>query len=82
MNQGAEYYAGSANTGIAGVCTYRQAVLGRYMPGKSCCESKSLEHCGKCKGFPCDLLSQFAYDKEQGDDGKRIRQCRTWAMCK
>jgi hypothetical protein len=25
------------------------------------------------------LLNQFAYDKEQGDDGKRIEQCRKWA---
>jgi hypothetical protein len=24
------------------------------------------------------LLKQFAYDKEQGDDGKRIEQCRKW----
>jgi hypothetical protein len=32
-----------------------------------------------CGDFPCDLLNQFAYDKEQGDDGKRIEQCRKWA---
>lgn len=37
---------------------------------KSCCES--LKH------DPCDMLTQFAYDKEQGDDGKRIEQCRLW----
>lgn len=79
---------------LCGKCEYRDKVncggcvlidkpfWGDTCPVKSCCESKSLEHCGKCKGFPCDLLSQFAYDKEQGDDGKRIRQCRTWAMCK
>ena len=32
-----------------------------------------------CGGFPCDLLNMFAYDKEQGDNGKRIEQCRKWA---
>jgi hypothetical protein len=32
-----------------------------------------------CGDFPCDLLNQFAYDKEQGDNGKRIEQCRKWA---
>lgn len=45
---------------------------------KSCCEDKSHGHCGECNDFPCDLLNQFAYDKEQGDDGKRIGQCRAW----
>ena len=47
-------------------------------PVKDCCEGKKLEHCGQCADFPCDLLNQFAYDKEQGDDGKRIEQCRKW----
>lgn len=41
---------------------------------------KGLEHCGKCSDFPCDLLNQFAYDKEQGDDGNRIEQCREWGV--
>jgi len=48
-------------------------------PVKSCCESKNQEHCGQCSDFPCDLLKQFAYDAEQGDDGKRIETCREWA---
>lgn len=48
---------------------------------KSCCEGKGLSHCGKCDDFPCDLLNQFAYDKAEGDDGKRIEQCKKWA-CK
>ncbi len=51
---------------------------GESCPVKSCCEDKELLHCGKCGDFPCDLLNQFAYDKEQGDDGKRIEQCRKW----
>jgi len=52
---------------------------GESCPLKSCCEGKELSHCGKCDDFPCDLLNQFAYDKEQGDDGKRIQQCKKWA---
>lgn len=53
---------------------------GDSCPVKSCCENKGLEHCGKCSGFPCDLLNQFAYDKQQGDNGKRIEQCRAWSV--
>ena len=49
---------------------------------KSCCEEKKHEHCGLCPDFPCDLLKQFAYDKEQGDDGKRIEQCKIWSSLK
>ena len=45
---------------------------------KKCCEEKSLNHCGECPEFPCELLNSFAYDKEQGDDGKRILQCQKW----
>ncbi len=45
---------------------------------KSCCESKQLGNCGMCDNFACELLNSFAYDKEQGDDGKRIVQCRKW----
>lgn len=52
---------------------------GESCPIKSCCETREQEHCGQCKDFPCELLKQFAYDKNQGDDGKRIKQCRCWA---
>jgi hypothetical protein len=56
---------------------------GENCPVKSCCENKNLLHCGECSNFPCDLLKQFAYDKNQGDDGKRIEQCTKWASkCK
>lgn len=51
---------------------------GEQCPVKLCCENKKQEHCGRCEGFPCDLLNQFSYDKEQGDNGKRIEQCRKW----
>ena len=45
---------------------------------KDCCEGKGLMHCGFCADFPCELLNSFAYDKEQGDNGARIEQCRKW----
>ncbi len=47
-------------------------------PVKSCCEGKSSAHCGECGDFACDLLNQFAYDEKQGDNGKRIEQCKKW----
>ena len=51
---------------------------GDACPVKNCCEEKTLEHCGLCRNFPCDLLKEFSYAKEQGDDGRRIEQCKTW----
>lgn len=45
---------------------------------KSCCEGRMHEHCGQCDSFPCELLHQFAYDDEQGDNGQRIEQCAKW----
>ena len=49
-------------------------------PLKSCCEEKNIEHCGQCGIFPCELLISFAYDKEQGDEGKCIEQCKCWKI--
>jgi len=72
-------------------CTYREPMncagciymekpfWGESCPVKSCCENKGFEHCGVCEIFPCDLLTRFSYDKEQGDNGKRINQCQVWA---
>ena len=53
---------------------------GDACPVKNCCEGKKHEHCGGCSDLPCDLLKQFSYDKAQGDDGKRIEQCREWGL--
>lgn len=47
-------------------------------PVKSCCEQKKHSHCGECAEFPCDLLNSFAYDEKEGDEGKRIEQCKKW----
>ncbi len=51
---------------------------GESCPVKACCEEKRRQHCGQCDTFPCALLTQFAYDEKQGDQGKRIAQCRAW----
>ncbi len=44
----------------------------------TCCIEKELQHCGQCSNFPCDKLREYAYDKEQGDDGQRIRNLEQW----
>ena len=45
---------------------------------KACCEEKEHLHCGTCNTFPCNTLTAFAYEENEGDDGKRIRQCKVW----
>lgn len=47
-------------------------------PVKACCEARGLPNCGRCDEFPCELLVQFAFDENQGDDGRRIEQCKAW----
>lgn len=47
-------------------------------PVKADCEGKNHSHCGECAEFPCKLLVDFAYDEKQGDNGKRIEQCKKW----
>lgn len=47
-------------------------------PIKSCCEEKKLLHCGQCEVFPCRKLVKFAKDKDYGDGGLRLDQCREW----
>ncbi len=43
-----------------------------------CCTKKEVNHCGLCKEFPCELLDEFAYDEEQGDNGQRIETMKEW----
>lgn len=64
--------------GCKGCTQIEKPFWGDCCPVKSCGEEKGKEHCGVCDSFPCDLLHQFSYDKEQGDDGKRIEQCKKW----
>lgn len=60
-------------------CTQMQKPFwGDCCPVKNCCEERGHVHCGECSDFPCAVLHQFAYDKEQGDNGLRIAQCRQW----
>ena len=64
--------------GCKGCINIKKPFWGDSCPLKSCCENKAHKHCGMCKEFPCDLLKKFSYDKEQGDNGRRIEQCKKW----
>lgn len=66
------------STGCGGCVAIDKPFWGESCPVKSCCEGRQNTNCGGCDSFPCELLNSFAYDKEQGDDGKRIEQCRQW----
>jgi hypothetical protein len=46
-------------------------------PLAKCCIGKGLEHCGTCEQFPCERLNAFAFDKEHGDNGRRIENLRS-----
>lgn len=75
---------------LCGQCQYKEQVQckgcvhiekpfwGDSCPIKACCKEKRREHCGECDSFPCELLRQFSYDQVQGDNGRRIEQCRVW----
>ncbi len=45
-------------------------------PVAACAAGKGHLHCGHCAEFVCPVLHRFAYDPEQGDDGKRIANLR------
>ncbi len=64
--------------GCRGCINIEKPFWGESCQVKSCCETGKHEHCGQCQDFPCSLLEHFAYDAEQGDNGKRIEQCRCW----
>ena len=66
------------NKVCSGCLVINKPFWGDACPVKSCCEIKKLEHCGFCESFPCDLLRQFSFDNKQGDNGKRIEQCKMW----
>lgn len=67
-----------AQMGCQGCANMEKPFWGESCPVKACCEGKNLEHCGQCEEFPCATLKQFAFDEAQGDNGKRIEQCRQW----
>lgn len=49
-------------------------------PVAVCCQKKGYLHCGECPDIPCELLTQYSCDPEQGDvpHGARIEQCKRW----
>jgi len=63
-------------TGCPNIC---KPPWGESCPVKDCCEKRGYDHCGQCPEIPCDILKEFAYDKEHGDNGERIENCRKWA---
>lgn len=38
--------------------------------------------CSECEDFPCKLAKSYAYDEKQGNQGKRLEQCRCWGKIK
>lgn len=68
------------STGCAGCVDTAKPFWGEICPVKACCEGKKLSHCGECAEFVCALLNQFAFDPKQGDNGRRIEQCRAWTL--
>ena len=65
--------------GCAGCINITDGYWGSKCEIKVCCEGRKLEHCGLCKEFPCEILREFCYDKETGDDGERLMNCKKWA---
>jgi hypothetical protein len=59
------------------VCSEGKPFWGECSVAK-CSADKGHEHCGKCQEFPCEMLNKFAYDPDQGDNGKRISNLREW----
>ena len=44
----------------------------------ACARKHSVDFCGECKNFCCEMLHRYSYDEEEGDDpkGARIERCR------
>jgi len=81
----------AAKCGInCGECSYKdkfgcpgcQKANGKIFWGEcrlaKCVIDKGLNYCYECDDFVCDLLKEFAFDKEQGDNGKRIENLKQW----
>lgn len=41
-----------------------------------CAKKRKIRFCGECCDFPCELLKRYSFDKEQGDNGARIENCK------
>lgn len=80
LNQDVESYARAAHTGNpwdAKAAPTSKPLLGE-LPHKSLLRGEKHAHCGQCPTFPCQQLTAYAYDPEQGDNGLRLEQCRKW----
>lgn len=64
--------------GCAGCVNILKPFWGEQCEVKKCCEDKGHEYCGECDSFPCELLVSFAFDEQEGDNGKRIENCKMW----
>jgi hypothetical protein len=68
--------------GCKGCVNIDKPFWGKSCKVKKCCEERNHEHCGECINMSvnngCKKLTDMAYDKEQGDEGKRIEQCKIW----
>ena len=62
--------------GCAGCENITYGYWGERCEIKECCEKKQLSCCGMCRNFPCALLLEFSYDKDTGDDGERLLNCK------
>jgi hypothetical protein len=49
-------------------------------PVAVCCQNRGFVHCGQCPEIPCELLTQYSCDSENGDTppGARIERCKKW----
>lgn len=65
-------------TGCNGCVNINKPFWGESCAVMNCCRDKQHEHCGDCDEFPCEVLHGFAFDPEQGDNGKRLEQCKIW----
>lgn len=41
-----------------------------------CVKGRGIRFCGECGEFPCEVLKRYSFDKEQGDEGARIENCK------
>lgn len=63
-------------------CLLTEKLFWGECPIKNCCEDREIDHCGQCSDFCCAPLKEFSYDKEHGDEGARIEQCKKWFQAK
>lgn len=61
-----------------GPCVENKKIFWGKCEIKDCCEGRGLENCGQCADFVCQKLHDYAYDKDQGDNGLRLENCRLW----